>query len=276
MSIEDEKTERHASCFIIEDTLNFNPERSCLYNTRDQNVVNILSTASGCLHFLIENQGEIVTKEKLIHEVWGKRGIVISHNTFYQTMLNLRRGLENAGIQDDIISTHYGKGVSISKKIKIIYSDIEISKPLTTITNDDQENLSVTMVSFEKTEINKVSHSTLENLSNRLKRKYKVGFVVFFLVSVMIFIYANNSIKKDYFSNYIRINFKINSCDVYVMHDFIDEKKLKKISQTHKLTCESNERIFITLINPVDRLSVIRCKKDSMPEEQCISDFYLD
>lgn len=106
--------------YKIEDCIHFYPQQNMLYNVRTEDSVILLSAAAECLKLLIEKQGEIISRQTLTECVWGSRGVVISANTYYQTMLNLRRGFENVGMNACAIATHYGKGVNIDSSLTIV------------------------------------------------------------------------------------------------------------------------------------------------------------
>ncbi|HGE6932755.1 TPA: transcriptional regulator [Enterobacter cloacae] len=276
MSLHDARKERSAVCFTIEETLHFFPENNTLYNINTQEEVNILSTASGCFRLLIEEQGDILTKEQLIEQVWGKRGIVISHNTFYQTMLNLRRGLENAGMQNDIISTHYGRGVSISKKIKILSSSYESAEVLQEVKQDEKNTFTAVAITNV---INKPegSPSSLPEFLNRLKTKGFLSGLAVFLTSFIVYAAINQFLKNDdFFSSCRKANVQIDNCKIYINPNHVGDFSLEDILKKGRINCENNERVFISLVEPVRRLSVIKCNNHLSEEEECVSDFYLD
>ncbi|MDK6932409.1 winged helix-turn-helix domain-containing protein [Klebsiella aerogenes] len=276
MSLHDARTERSAVCFTIEETLRFCPENNTLYNISNQEIVNILSTASNCFRLLIEEQGSILSKEQLIEQVWGKRGIVISHNTFYQTMLNLRRGLENAGMQNDIISTHYGKGVSISKEIKIVRSSYEIVEVLQGGREEEKNTLTAVAITDVINEPEGRPSSHPEFL-NRLKTKcFFLGFSVF-LITLIVYAAINHFFMNDnFFSSYRKANVQIDDCKIYINPDHLGDFSLENTLKKWRVYCKNNERVFISLVEPVRRLSVIHCNNHLTEEEECVSDFYLD
>ncbi|WP_330764119.1 MULTISPECIES: winged helix-turn-helix domain-containing protein [unclassified Serratia (in: enterobacteria)] len=76
-----------------------------------------------CLTLLIESQGEIVSQEKFINDVWRRNGIEVSTNTFYQNIFLLRKNLKIAGVMDDIIITIPKKGLKLSKLVIIKKTD---------------------------------------------------------------------------------------------------------------------------------------------------------
>lgn len=106
--------------YKIEGCIHFSPNENTLQNVINGQTVTLLSTASDCFKILIEAQGRVVSREEIKDLVWGRRGVVVSNNTFYQNMLHLRRGLEKVGLGNRIISTHYGKGVTIDNGFEII------------------------------------------------------------------------------------------------------------------------------------------------------------
>ena len=276
MSLHDARTERSAVCFTIEETLRFCPEKNTLYNISTQEGVSILSTASGCFRLLIEEQGSILTKEQLIEQVWGTRGIVISHNTFYQTMLNLRRGLENAGMHNDIISTHYGKGVSISKKIKILNSSYESAEVLQELIEEEKNTLTGVAIT-DVIDEPEGSPSSLPQFLNKLRTKgFFLGLSVFFTTLIVYAAINRFLMNDDFFSSYRETNFNMGDCKVYITLDHIGEVSLEDILNKGRVNCENNERVFISLVEPVRRLSVIYCNNQLAEGEECVSNFYLD
>lgn len=276
MSLHDARTERSTVCFTIEETLRFCPESNTLYNISTQERVNILSTASGCFRLLIEEQGSILTKEQLIEQVWGKRGIVISHNTFYQTMLNLRRGLENAGMQNDIISTHYGKGVSISQEIKILCSLYESAEVLQEVIEGEKNTLTAVAITDVLDEP-EGSPSSLPEFLNRFRTKgFFLGLSVFFTTLILYAAINHFLMNDDFFSSYRKAHVQIDDCKIYINPDHLVDFSLEDILKKGRVNCENNERVFISLVEPVRRLSVIYCNNHLSEEEECVSDFYLD
>lgn len=105
--------------YTIEGNIHFCPNENTLRNVIDGRTVTLLSTASECFKILIENQGRVISRDEMKELVWGKRGVIVSSNTFYQNMLNLRRGTEKVGAGKRLISTHYGKGVTIDNGLDI-------------------------------------------------------------------------------------------------------------------------------------------------------------
>ncbi|ANS40619.1 winged helix-turn-helix domain-containing protein [Serratia inhibens] len=92
---------------------------SHLTNGSQRGIVKINLPVCRCLSMLIESQGEIVSQEKFIDNVWRKNGIEVSTNTFYQNISLLRKNLKTAGINNDIIITIPKKGLKLSKSVVI-------------------------------------------------------------------------------------------------------------------------------------------------------------
>jgi DNA-binding winged helix-turn-helix (wHTH) protein len=86
--------------------------------------------ASCCLEKLLRHQGEIVSQEELILCGWGsKRNAGVSHNTYYQCILHLRKSLAALGFSD-VIDTVPRHGLRFNNSVKVAYlypdEDIEL------------------------------------------------------------------------------------------------------------------------------------------------------
>ncbi|MFP2405357.1 transcriptional regulator [Enterobacter ludwigii] len=257
--------------FKINGLINFYPDGYLLENSISGETVTLLSTAAECFKILIEEQGRVVTRKEMKEQVWGKRGVVVSSNTFYQNMLNLRRGLEKVGAGTDLITTHYGKGVAIGDEVHI--TRVRYENPDTVFT----ENVS----SKDNDEIIKVGTEISGESSAILKRKktvfklHTVNISMFVLCMSMLFM--NVMLKRDnYFSQYTETPYRVKNCSIYADLTQTDEHELQAFLKHNTPECEEGETLYLSSIYPVPRMSVIRCTGSFLPGDECESDYYLE
>ncbi|CAM3011053.1 winged helix-turn-helix domain-containing protein [Vibrio neptunius] len=77
------------------------------------------------LNYMIEREGETLTKHELMHEVWLKRGIVVESSSLLHCISNCRRALEDRA--GDIIRTVRGIGYEFVGRVETYQpeSDLE-------------------------------------------------------------------------------------------------------------------------------------------------------
>ncbi|MCU6349108.1 winged helix-turn-helix domain-containing protein [Enterobacter quasiroggenkampii] len=265
--------------YKIEGSVHFYPNENTLRNLKNGQTVTLPSAASECLRVLIEAQGSVVSRDEIKELVWGKRGIVVSNNTFYQSMLNLRRGLENVGISNRIISTHYGKGVKIDDGIEIKLVNVALNDSVSSLI-EAEKNIITYPVSSTVHDKNFQTNIAEKRGGSRLKKERVclvliVNLILCFLCAVML--YAKCSFSREgYFSKYTKTNIQVKNCDIYTDPTLLDETLLRELLKTNPPDCEEGERIYFSSVYPIQRTSVIRCAGNFLPGEECESDFYLE
>lgn len=261
--------------YKIEGLIDFRPKENILHNVITNESVLLLSTASECLRVLIERQGDIITRQDLTENVWGKRGVIISTNTYYQTMLLLRRGLENSGLTKNIVSTHYGKGATIEKNITII--KIDESKAMLDVVDLIHESESLEATQSNDDDSYLTLNQGIAKSDSKVKTSRWAFINILLLLSFFVLFYLSSLIKRDdFFSNYEEVLPKIGKCNIYINPEHIRKEDFNKYLKSHNLTCKNEESIYLSSIYPVSRISIIRCSGNFLLEEPCESDFYLN
>lgn len=105
--------------FIIEGTAIFLPEQRMITTLNKEKKLILYNTASRCLLTLIENSGQLVTHQQLYHAGWEYHGRNASPNTLYQTISEIRKSLQQVGLEN-IITTQPRSGWIINKNITIV------------------------------------------------------------------------------------------------------------------------------------------------------------
>lgn len=257
--------------YKIEEVIHFCPDEHTLRNVINGEEVTLLSTAAECFRILIIEQGTIVSRKEMKEQVWGKRGVIVSSNTFYQNILNLRRGLEKVGAGSHIISTHYGKGVSIDSGIKITpaYGNVTISCPAVNESNETEEENTTHSPSSpgRKNSSVKITRSSLWlSVAN---------FTLFLLCIAMLFM--SESLKREnYFSEYAKTPYRVKNCSVFTDPTQMDNNELKQFLSHNTPECEEGETLYLSSVYPIQRMSVIRCTGSFSVGDECESDYYLE
>ncbi len=257
--------------FNIEGVINFYPDGFLLENALSGETVTLLSTAAECFKILIEEQGRVVSRKEMKEQVWGKRGVVVSSNTFYQNMLNLRKGLEKVGAGSDLIVTHYGKGVAIGDEVHIIR--VRYENPDTIFTEN---------VSPEDSDEIVKAVAKIAGGSSAIRKRKKIVFKlhtvnISMFVLCMSMLFMNVMLKRDnYFSKYTETPYRVKNCSVYADLTQTDENELQAFLKHNNPECGEGETLYLSSIYPVPRMSVIRCTGSFLPGDECESDYYLE
>lgn len=274
MDIKENGHENRIIFYKIEEEILFFPAENRLYNEISGVSVTLLTTASECLKVLISEQGKIISRAEIKERVWGKRGVIVSCNTFYQTMLNLRRGLEKAGARSHIIATYYGKGVSVEKHINIVSGGDALS-----VSSDETESiidtLSEVQSGIEPQHKLPIRHI---NFFNYVRRPFVLflGNLVFIMACIQMFYAGKNLHQENYFSHFSRSDVKVKNCDVLTDDTKLDKNELNRFLIQYEPDCKEGEKLFFSSIYPVQRISIIRCTGGFSSEDTCTSDYYLN
>lgn len=267
--------------YTIEGNIHFCPNENTLRNVIDGRTVTLLSTASECFKILIENQGRVISRDEMKELVWGKRGVIVSSNTFYQNMLNLRRGLEKVGAGKRLISTHYGKGVTID-------NGLDITPIVTTVSNCLEPMNGTKNIPFSTSEaINTADEHFLNNFKQLeekgiiKKNRYNHGMILItnlllLFFCILMFYTAHNLKRENYFSHYTKTKLKVKNCDIYTDPALLNEHELNELLKQNPPDCEEGETLYLSSVYPIQRMSVIRCIGTFLPGEECESDYYLE
>lgn len=117
--------------YIINDFLQFSPLSNRLTKLNEKNVyVTLNSPASRCLLMLIKQQGNIITQQEFMDEVWQKKGMVVGKNTYYQNISILRKTFKNIGMDEDIVITIPRIGLTLAQGVDIRFVPAEENKSL--------------------------------------------------------------------------------------------------------------------------------------------------
>ncbi|MCI3205538.1 MULTISPECIES: winged helix-turn-helix domain-containing protein [Pandoraea] len=92
--------------FLIGDIAGFDTDTFTLVSQHDASLSVPLGAAAGrCLQVLLEAEGEIVTKRNLLTQGWEQYGAVVSDNNLSQSIVRIRRGLQQLGVDPTVLAT---------------------------------------------------------------------------------------------------------------------------------------------------------------------------
>ncbi|MDE5206744.1 winged helix-turn-helix domain-containing protein [Citrobacter amalonaticus] len=139
--------------YLINGTVEFNPQTRSLKNQLTGGVVYLQQPATACFLYLIVNQGRVVAQKELVGEGWKARDVVTLPNTFYQTILTLRKALEEIGLPRDMVKTISRQGLTLSSTIVV--------EPIPLQNMAGSESAAIKTVSIEKRIIRKYANEKL-------------------------------------------------------------------------------------------------------------------
>lgn len=107
--------------YLIGMKVYFDQSNGRLFSLTDEHILG--ENAKECLRLLLENNGELVTKDEIVKRVWTSKGIVVSDNAVRQTMHILRRTIQQFSPEKQLITTVPRKGYMITQAIIVEDSD---------------------------------------------------------------------------------------------------------------------------------------------------------
>ena len=105
--------------YYLDNKVIFLPEKSRLISCKTGKQLALYVTASRCLQLLINNPDRVVIHAELYAAGWEDHGKIVTPNTLYQTISKLRRQLEAAGIEQNIIQTLPRQGWILSNELTV-------------------------------------------------------------------------------------------------------------------------------------------------------------
>ncbi|MDT8880989.1 winged helix-turn-helix domain-containing protein [Klebsiella aerogenes] len=249
----------NSEVYLIDGLVSFDRERMILTNTISNDTVTLTPNLAECLVLLLSNQGDVISQEYFINEVWGKKRMFISENTLVQNIRKLRGFLHSIGLRKDYIVTQKGKGYYFSNEVEVIL--FEHSEEFTNEKSSEEQKI----VYYIKNHLLSVSFESL---------KIKVGwFFIFPTIVFIICIYLYNScfinsipiIKYSYSST-------LDKCNIY-FDNKLEYDKLNLIDiiiRQNKIDCRVSSFIYITFYPLSAHYSYIKCDRDieSMSENK--------
>lgn len=235
--------------YLINGTVEFNPQTRSLKNQLTGEVVYLQQPAATCFLYLIQNQGVIITQKEPVTEGWKERDVVTMPNTFYQTILTLRKALEEIGLPRNMVKTISRQGLTLSSTIVVE------PHPLQNITISESPSVKTA-----------VSENVLPEKTPIIKlRGLGIGISFFLIATVIncIFMYQNR--LKMPFQNVVAMPLDKktdNGCHIYYEVTQPVTDNYDELIEKHPQFCQNNNYIFLTGYANTGRTAAFICNND--------------
>lgn len=266
--------------YIINEAVEFHPATSTLRDIHTpDNIVTINSPAGRCLLLLINRFGEIVTQSEFMDFAWRQRGLMVTPNTYYQSISVLRKSLKRIGLGDDLIVTLPRIGLTLASETRIRKEP----KNKDNETNYKLDDLPKTLLTnaSEKKHIRK-SHFSYVFRNWNIKTQRAILYIMMILVifSCVFFLFQRFFYSKnDFFSDYTTFT-TLKKCQVLLPlknHSVYEKKNAIRFAEQYTQNCETNFAwIYITTAPTNPRTSVIRCNKPFNESTICTSVYFIE
>jgi len=263
-------TAKDAMGYLIQDAVEFWPDRRCLQRRDNQQIVILYLPGNDCLLELIRRKPEIVSQNELISAGWGDRKEHVTPNTFYQSMLTLRQALEEIGLGKNVIITVRRRGLMIHERVVIT--------PIITLGAESHDEL----VDPEQGETVIISPSSESVIKPRLsvsgfiqeKKLYLAYFSALFF-PILAGLWLLQPHRENAFSGYKQIQ-PVDICAVYVKTLSVPKSFYSDFIKRNGLKCSQQRWWYITSLHNSPRISVVRCLHDisTADKNYCSTDFY--
>ncbi|MCU6336881.1 winged helix-turn-helix domain-containing protein [Enterobacter quasiroggenkampii] len=200
--------------YIINEKIVFDTTQNSLTNSETGQSVTLSISQSHMLEILINSNTEIVTKDKLINDLWDKHGISTSGHTLNQYVSILRKMLSNLGCED-VILTIPRVGLRIN--------------PVITTSSYKTEPLPPERITSKKT---------------LWKIKYVLMIGGIAILTTLFTYYKSYHDKKTTYSSSIKKCVIKNIQDLSTADKLIMKKQAEEILLENKLSCNDDRVVF--------------------------------
>lgn len=116
------------SGYLINQSIFFDPATCMLHNIADPSVCQTLNAmTSRCLIALLDNHGNVLSREELLESGWGMSGVIVASNSLNQAISQLRKVFKQLGEASEIITTVSREGYRITVAVNIELLDFQVA-----------------------------------------------------------------------------------------------------------------------------------------------------
>ncbi|MFZ4833615.1 winged helix-turn-helix domain-containing protein [Rouxiella sp. Mn2063] len=266
----DELDERNG--YLLSSNVEFWPTKLELYRRDIKKTFKLQYPASCCLLELVRKQPMIVSQSELMETGWADRKEYVTANAYYQCILNLRKALEDAGLDSHFIRTVHRRGLRIAPNVKI---KSIIQTPLKMdIENKEEE----TVPSIKEIVPIETSSQPMASIKSNKKITPFILFLSIFIIFILsVFITPQVYKRNQYynFDDYIQIT-NIGDCPVYVNSTLLDKASFERFIKYNDISCGEKTWWYITRYPSSPRSSLIRCLRPLTGDKKtsCTTDYY--
>lgn len=227
--------------YRINNLVNFRPKDGAIWSgvEEESTVITLTVTTSRLFTYLLERQGEVITREDILDTVWMTHGLRPSNNSLNKYIADLRKVLSTLAITAEVIVTVPRVGFMISRDIDVQKEDMGI---------DDNSSAEDTA------RLPNITHYSDLSIGGWFtKRKVIVliagimilgGLPVFLSGKILGFNLYKNPQSQTFLLG------KVDGCDILTFAQSSSEmtpvklKIAKDIMQRSQLTCQPNTAIY--------------------------------
>lgn len=114
--------------YRINNLVNFRPRDGAIWSgvEEESTVITLTVTTSRLFAYLLDRQGEVITREDILDTVWMAHGLRSSNNSLNKYIADLRKVLSTLGITAEVIVTVPKVGFMISRDIDVQKEELDI------------------------------------------------------------------------------------------------------------------------------------------------------
>lgn len=266
----------HNVYYLIDDSVEFWPAINMLISCSSREQFNLHYPAAYCLLTLIRNKPRIVTQRELIEIAWGERSAHVTANTFYQSILNLRKVLKEAGLEHEIVQTIPRRGLRIPDYVCIT----EAMNEDALVANASTEELKSESLPKIKDEKQNVLSVEIKKMVFNINDIITFGcIVVMILISTILFLNVKDKMEKMTILNSYQ-NSKISlfkDCKIYWNDNAVVFSNHEKFLNYIRPNCTELTQVYISTYLRSTQASILQCRITGMINENkyCTSSFYV-
>ncbi len=232
--------------YKINNTILFRDDDGLIWIEEDEESrYNLTATTSRLLAFLLQKQGEVLTRELILTQVWDNYGLRSSNNSLNKYISDLRCILRNLGCEEEVILTLPRVGFKISENINITL----ITKPyIESIVTTEQ----------------KYQHSGIIT-TTPVKNREKYSFIIFLTIGSILIAFFLIKLASQFFSSgenkpVVQKTYslaKLDGCKVITFKD-VPAEMVKTVSHVtndiitnNNIKCTINSIIYLQVAEPV-------------------------
>ncbi|POT56558.1 hypothetical protein C3432_14185 [Citrobacter amalonaticus] len=242
----------HTQLYTINNLVYFHPGKRTLKNKISGRNTLLQSPASFILHYLIINNGVVISQGKLMEVGWGDKNNITSINTLYQTVLMLRNALAEVGLSRDLIKTIARRGIMLFADI----SGAENTEPMT--------------ADAEVTITEEIPDPGVNTIT---KKPLRVTLLSIFFSLSLFFITVGAIFSLYYltpqslFSSYTVVdNTSFSSCTLLLKENSTVDMRYIQFMQRHMEICHDNNYVFLSGMKSAKNVAAMACQGDIRKE----------
>jgi len=258
--------------YLLSSNVEFWPAKLELYRRDTKKTFKLQYPASCCLLELIRKQPIIVSQSELMETGWADRKEYVTANAYYQCILNLRKALEDAGLDSHFIRTVHRRGLRIAPSVKI---KSITQTPLKTDVKSQDEEIVPSMEKPAPIEIISQPEISIKANKKITLLVWCVSIFIIFALSALLVLQVKKTFQYYNFDDYVHI-MNVGECPVYVNSTLLDKASFERFIKFNNLSCSEKTWWYITRYPSSPRSSLIRCLRPLTGEKKtsCSTDYF--